>query len=454
MTVRILAPTLALTLAGLIAAPVSPAFAGASDHIRPVSGSETAGVGGGAPNLADGVRAGAYGLAALRSSTRLQPAVFQMSMARALVGGARSAYLGARMSGMVMDVATGRVLWTHNASRAKMPASTQKVMTAFTVLRSMKADTQFVTTASQSKANPAAIYLTGAGDPTLTLPRLKSLALRTATALKAKGARTVNVYVDDTVFPAPTATKGWKASYLKTDVQLVRGLTLAGYRGADGAAAAGTYFAGYLSAYKVKGRYVGRAVTPRKSARLADSWSASVRSMVRTMLALSVNDYAEYLLRHAARAQKMRPTANNAIANQYAKLSAAGISIAGYRAYDGSGLSRANLMPTRTLAQTVRALYANDANREVAFAWSGMPRAGQSGTLRSRFRAKTQVCAQGRVLAKTGTLNDAVALAGIAQGSDGRDRAFVLIENGLTKANSVRLAMDQLATTTVGCRLG
>ncbi len=468
MKARALAPTLALTLAGLLAVPGGPAYAGESDQIAPFSVPEPAGAGAGldasgtanrgvsgaAASLSQAPRAAAYGFAALRPTTRLSPALFQAAMVRAMSGAARSRYLGARLSGIVMDVQTGQVLWNHNSYQARIPASTQKVMTAFTVLRSMNPNQQFVTRTAQSTANPANVYLTGAGDPSLTAARLKSLAQRTAASLRAKGARTVNVYVDDTVFPKPTATTGWKASYLKSDVQLVRGLTLAGYRGSDGTAAAGTAFAKYLTAYQIRGIYRGRAVTPTANTRLADSWSASVRTLVRSMLAYSNNDYAEYLLRHAARAQGLRPTTSNSVTNQLRKLSAAGISTSGYRAYDGSGLSRSNRMPSRTLAETVRALYTNSSDREVAFAWSGMPRAGQTGTLASRFRAKTQVCAKGRVLAKTGTLGDVVSLAGIAQGTDGRDRAFVLLENGLPAANSVRTAMDQVATEAVGCRLG
>lgn len=458
MTSRRLVPVLALAVAGTLGVPAAPASAGESDQVnaRAVDKPAGASVGtqGVAASLATGISSGAYAFAALRPTTRLNPAVFRAAMLRALTGAAGSAYLGKRMSGMVMDVNTGQVLWAHYSYQARIPASTQKVMTAFTVLRSMNANQQLVTKASVSNANRANVYLTGAGDPSFTLTRLKSLALRSATALRARGARTVNIYVDDRIFPAPSATPGWKASYLKSDVQLVRGLTLAGYRGSDGAAAAGKYFARYLTAYKVRATYRGRAATPRSTTKLADSWSASVRSMVRTMLAYSVNDYAEYLLRHAARAQGKWPTPKATIANQYAKLAGAGISVSGYRAYDGSGLSRSNRMPARTLAETVRALYTKASDREVAFAWSGMPRAGQTGTLSSRFRVKTQVCARGRVIAKTGTLNDVVSLAGIAQGTDGRDRAFVLLENGLTKAASVRLAMDQLATAVVGCRLG
>lgn len=459
---RRLTAALALTLSGALTIPTTIAVAGESDQIAPTTAvpAPAAGLAAAAGSItpaAASQQALAHGLAALGAlhpTTKLSPTVFQAAMVRALTGTARSRYLGARLSGLVMDVTTGSVLWNHNAYRAKMPASTQKLMTAFTVLRSMNPDQQFVTRARQSTTSPSVVYLTGAGDPSFTTARMRSLALRTATALRTKRTTAVNVYVDDTVFPAPTATTGWKASYLKSDVQLVRGLTLAGYRGKDGAAATGAAFAKYLRAYRVKATYRGRARTAPRTTVLADSWSPPVRSLVQSMLAYSNNDYAEYLLRHAARARGLTATTRNAVANHYATLTAAGIGLSGYRAYDGSGLSRSNRMPARVLAETVLALYRNDRDRAVVFAWGGMPRAGQTGTLRTRFRARTQLCARGRVLAKTGTLNDVVSLAGIAQGSDGRDRVFVLLENGLTAANAVRLAMDEVATGVVGCRLG
>ena len=88
----------------------------------------------------------------------------------------------------------------------------------------------------------------------------------------------------------------------------------------------------------------------------------------------------------------------------------------------------------------------------VAFAWGAMPRAGQTGTLRSRFRAPGQRCAVGKVVAKTGTLGDAVGLAGIAEGVDGRRRVFAFLENGNRQTSAVRSAMDTMGTAVVGCR--
>ncbi|HEX2809099.1 MAG TPA: D-alanyl-D-alanine carboxypeptidase, partial [Kineosporiaceae bacterium] len=63
-------------------------------------------------------------------------------------------------------------------------------------------------------------------------------------------------------------------------------------------------------------------------------------------------------------------------------------------------------------------------------------------------------CARGQVQAKTGTLVDAVALAGIAQAADGRDRVFVFLDSGVRKTAAVGSAIDTLATMVVGCHFG
>jgi D-alanyl-D-alanine carboxypeptidase/D-alanyl-D-alanine-endopeptidase (penicillin-binding protein 4) len=172
------------------------------------------------------------------------------------------------------------------------------------------------------------------------------------------------------------------------------------------------------------------------------------------MLATSNNDYAEFLLRHAAIARGTTPSWSGSIAMMTRTLVDAGIPTGGLRIADGSGLSRANRMPVATLAAVLTELWTDPDDAAVAFAWGAMPRAGQSGTLVDRYRLPQHSCAQGLVLAKTGTLTDAVALAGVARSVDGTDRVFVLIENGIVGRNTaVRRALDTLATAVVGCRL-
>ena len=86
---------------------------------------------------------------------------------------------------------------------------------------------------------------------------------------------------------------------------------------------------------------------------------------------------------------------------------------------------------------------------------SGLPIAGKTGTLRAsygRFTAATSKCAVGAVHAKTGTLSDAVALAGWTRGLDGQVKTFAFVINGKpTSTTLMRQNIDMLAATVTGC---
>ncbi len=369
-----------------------------------------------------------------------------------------SRYLGPHLSGTVVeldsDAAPARTVWRHNVGRTRIPASTQKLLTTLTVLRSMDASSRLTTTVSQDTVKRDRLYLRGAGDPSLTSARLAGLARAVATDLKRQRRTYAAVYVDTSALPTTGAAPGWKSSYLRSEVQRVQGLPLAGYRGPDAAASAGRLFAAHLAREGVTTRFRTAAITPQSTVLRAKTNSATIGALVATMLAVSNNDYAEFLLRHAAVAAGRPGTWSGAIANEVQVLREAGVPLGGLRIADGSGLSRSNRMPVTTLAAVVGALWKNPDDASIVFAWGAMPRAGQSGTLASRFTTSYQSCARGQVQAKTGTLADTVALAGIAHGVDGRDRVFVLLENGIVGRNtSVRRAVDTLGTIVVGCRL-
>lgn len=80
-----------------------------------------------------------------------------------------------------------------------------------------------------------------------------------------------------------------------------------------------------------------------------------------------------------------------------------GIDPDSYRQTDGSGLSRSNLTQPAAIVSLLRAMHGNPEF------YRSLPVAGRSGTLRNRF---TGTAAQGRVFAKTGTLNGVRALSG------------------------------------------
>ncbi len=83
---------------------------------------------------------------------------------------------------------------------------------------------------------------------------------------------------------------------------------------------------------------------------------------------------------------------------------------------------------------------------------AGLPVAGYSGTLEQRYlRATNGGSAAGAVRAKTGTLHNVNALAGVAVDADGRLLAFALVANGTKNAAQAEAGLDRLAAAIAAC---
>jgi D-alanyl-D-alanine carboxypeptidase/D-alanyl-D-alanine-endopeptidase (penicillin-binding protein 4) len=102
-------------------------------------------------------------------------------------------------------------------------------------------------------------------------------------------------------------------------------------------------------------------------------------------------------------------------------LTAAGVPMAGVRIVDGSGLSRLDRLTANALGGMLKAAWADPVVRPVLLA--ALPVAGVNGTLQDRLRKPP---ARGRVLAKTGTTDDASALSGYVSDT----YAFAVVQNG------------------------
>jgi D-alanyl-D-alanine carboxypeptidase/D-alanyl-D-alanine-endopeptidase (penicillin-binding protein 4) len=130
-------------------------------------------------------------------------------------------------------------------------------------------------------------------------------------------------------------------------------------------------------------------------------------------------------------------TAAGAVVVRQALLDA-GISIAGVRIADGSGLSRLDRLTTETLVAILRAGAADPAIRD-AFVTS-LAVAGVSGTLEKRLDRRPT---RGQVIAKTGTTSISSALAGFVR----RRYVFAIIQNGSPVPYwSARRAQDRFVT--------
>lgn len=98
----------------------------------------------------------------------------------------------------------------------------------------------------------------------------------------------------------------------------------------------------------------------------------------------------------------------------------------GFRVVDGSGLSLLNRVSPKTLTDILTYAYGN---RLIASDFiDSLPIAGVDGTLKKRFR---QSDIQGRVMAKTGYLNNVRALSGYVYTKQGDVLVFSILDNGL-----------------------
>ncbi len=344
------------------------------------------------------------------------------------------------------------------------PASTTKLLTGFAALATIDPQKRFETSVVDAGER---IVLVGGGDPYLTATRgkgsmrveraeLKTLAEKTATALKDAGRTSVRLGFDDTLFSGPSISPTWEDDYVPGNVVtpvaalwVDQGVT-DGIRSSNPAQSAADRFADLLgdAGVKVTGDVAGTAA-PQDAATLATVRSATAAQIVEALVRTSDNEAAEVMLRQTAIAAERPATFVGGAQSVTAALKAAGVDTAGLRLYDGSGLSRRNLISPTTLVDVVRASLATSRGAAVI---DDLPVSGFSGTLATRFDRATR----GLVRAKTGTLTGVHSLAGYAVDADGRPVVFAVMTDDADQMKSLaaQSAVDDVATAVARCSCG
>jgi D-alanyl-D-alanine carboxypeptidase/D-alanyl-D-alanine-endopeptidase (penicillin-binding protein 4) len=370
-------------------------------------------------------------------------------MRSALTSRATAARFGTSFSGAVVDAASNATVWSKNGGTGRMPASTTKLVTASNALTLFGPGKRWTTTVRAGAATNQVI-LVGAGDPSLKSAGIDAMAKTTAAALLAKKITAARVYVDDDVFPTPSLAYGWKASYVPASITPVRGLVRDQKNTADTSADAGRYFRDRLKARGVTAAvYYGRANAASGSKIIASTTGSTLSTMVSTMLLNSDNEIAEALHKLVSRSMGYGASWSGARTAQAKELAVQKLATGAL--YDGSGLSRADRITALQLARIVDRGIDPATQAKLWPLASGLPSAGRSGTLASRFTTAATKCAVGRVWAKTGTLNDVVALAGWTRGADGRVKTFAFLVNAKTSTTTLKQSVDMLAATVTGC---
>src|SRR6266571_1057550 len=393
--------------------------------------------------------------------------------------------LGPDVGAVVADPVSGQVLFSHAGTSLLTPASTAKLATSVAALTVLGPLARF-TTRVVAASSPGAIVLVGGGDPTLAAgkppaadyPRpatLVALAAATARWLRAEHITRVRLGYDTSLYSGPGMALSWKPSYVTTgDVTPVSALevdqgrlTARGVpqdaddpsnlraRSVDSAADAVRALVSFLAEHgiHVKGRPRPQRAAPG-AAELAEVQSPPLAEIVEWMLGESNNDIAEGVARHVAIATGRPATFGGGASAVRATLRRLGVA-GGISTVDGSGLSPDDRIAPVTLARLV-SLAASPRHPQLRSVITGLPVAGFSGTLsvtENRFVTRPSAPADGLVRAKTGTLDNVRALAGLVIDKDQRLLSFAFMVDRVPTATMTLSAsiLDRLAAALARC---
>ncbi|MFF5967514.1 D-alanyl-D-alanine carboxypeptidase/D-alanyl-D-alanine-endopeptidase [Streptomyces collinus] len=372
--------------------------------------------------------------------------------------------LGPRPAAAVIDVTTGRRLFGKASGAALTPASTTKVATAVAALSAMGADHR-LTTRAALEPDTKEVVLVGGGDPTLTARKstdgaasLRTLAAGTAAALADRGVREVTLSYDTTRYAGdemhPIGVDGNLAPV--TPLMADEGRTDDSTSGPaqrvkDPAADATRRFGELLKSHGIKTTAPGPSKATTRAKTLAAVSSPPLSAVVERMLTNSDNDIAEALARQTAIATGHRADFGGAGKAISSRLRELGLPVKGAAFKDGSGLDRADRL-TPDLLTALLAKAADPSHPELRPALTGLPVAGFTGTLTTRYTDG----ASGVVRAKTGTLSGVHTLAGTLVDEDGRLLAFAFMATDTDPGRpaATQQALDRIASALAvcGCR--
>ncbi len=389
-------------------------------------------------------------------SARRMPYLLRSSTGDAALGAVLAKALdGAPSETCVVIAERGRLVAAGGSTNTLLPASTNKLLTSYAALEILGPDSRLRTVARVATPPVGGVvagdlFLVGGGDPLLFTPGFRVTLKdqnqagtefsQLADRIKAAGITEItgNIVGDDSRYDAERAVSTWSPTYQKTDavgalsaLNVNRGISglskdpekpaikrLVG----DPPVLSAETLLSYLRArgITVRGQPLA-GVTPPMAVELASLESLPIKELVAEVLTWSDNTAAELLTKEIGLAvSKVGSTAAGTAAITDL-LRRKGFPVEGVAMADGSGLDRNNRLGCRLLVSVLAAA------GPLSPLAAGLSVAGKTGTLRTRYR---NTPADGRLRAKTGTLNDVSALAGFAVPGDSSVITFAMVVNG------------------------
>lgn len=321
---------------------------------------------------------------------------------------------------LVIDPATGETVYSDAPDTLRAPASVLKLISTTTALKTFGAEKKFSTTISRT-AHSSVFVLTGESDPWLT---------------------------------------GSKYEAKKYHRAFSPGLISAAISGHSHLRSITLYYKGVYAAdiNVLKRFYKGRL---RINAHLLPSAAAAqalITEPVKTISSPPMSEIIDFTLlwsdnvladrlAHSAAHELGLPSDVSGIQSAFEKtLTAMNVPSEGLAVQDGNGLSHQTRVSARTIASLLVNIKKDPALKVI---YDGLPTAGETGTLKSRF-VKDAPTAVGLIKAKTGWIDTTVSLAGYVTSGD-KQYCFAVIADRITNRESARgaarVTIDKMLST-------
>ncbi len=363
---------------------------------------------------------------------------------------------------LIVKPETGDTLYSRNAGKVFMPASNQKILTGAVALSQLGPGYRYRTTIA--KRGPLAngvidgdLVVTGTGDPTIS-DRARGNAmtalLEVADSLVVRGVRRVTgrLVSGGNLFPDNIYGYGWEADDFSSssgapidellyNEGMVDSTAIVGGRDTVISVAtrnpARSYLAALDTALARRGIVVAGGISDSVAPAagpgdtLYSFHSPPLSDILRFFEKPSQNQIGEVLLKTIGLQRTGVGVADSGSAVVSRQLLEWGALKEGFVVYDGSGLSRHNLVSPETIVRTLVAVQGDTAF--LAFR-DALPIAGVDGTLRTRMKGTP---AEGNMRAKTGTLEFVRSLSGYITSAGGDQLVFSMLSNHFTVPVSV-----------------
>lgn len=374
------------------------------------------------PSLANRFRAA--GLASALAATLAAAGPAAAATPESALSGALARQLraaGPATGALVVDLDSGRTLYSARARTRRIPASVEKLYTTSTALLSFGAGGRLRTrvlgagTLEPGGTWRGNLYLRGGGDPTFG-------SAASARGIYGSGASVAALARE----VAGAGLRRVAGRVLGDGTLLYNGISSRAY------AAQRLIVALRAAGVRVSGARAGVGAAPSGAETLAGVSSPAMSALIRMTNVPSNNYLADTLLRALGTGARGIGTYARGAAAVRARLAPFGLRPL---VADGSGLSRANRTSPADVVRLLQRMAPNATFRR------SLAVAGRTGTLAGRMRGTV---AGGRCSGKTGTLSNVSNLAGYCRARNGDTLAFAILMNGVWPP-AARTLQDRMA---------